>query len=249
MELRPFRSLRFSPAVIFERGLDALIAPPRREAPGGAAENIRRITAASGAVALETLGLWLSQGILLKERRPGLWIYRQTSGGKEEIAVLSLLVGLVRVEGKKSGVALPAEPPPPEQREERLAFRRETRADFEPCLLSSRAPLSGALATTRGPDLSALDERGTRHDAFRIVDYGQHVLFQGLVKNADAALVSGSDLYEAARAFAEDPAAVKLSSAKYKLCAIVEESALASAPRVLEVPSGLFGVSLEDPVY
>lgn len=234
--------------MISQRGLDALIAPPRRESPGGSAENIGRITEASGAAALETLGSWLSQGILLKERRPGLWIYRQTSGGNGEVAVVSLLVGLVRVEGK-SGVALPAEAPPPEQREQRLAFRRETRADFEPCLLSSRAPLSGALDTTRRPDLSALDARGTRHDAFRIVDYGQHVLFQGLVKNAEAALVSGSDLYEAARVFAEDPAAVKLSGAKFKLCAIVEESVLASAPRVLEVPSGLFGVSLEDPVY
>jgi hypothetical protein len=88
-----------------------------------------------------------------------------------------------------------------------------------------------------------------RHDAFRIGDFAQHVQLQGLVKNAQAALVSGSDLYEAARAFADDAAAVKLSGAKFKLCAIGEESALASAPRIPEMYSGLFAVSLEDPVY
>jgi uncharacterized protein (DUF1015 family) len=249
MELRPFRCLRFSPSLLSERGLDALIAPPRGENPGAAPENIARISLANGEAAAAMLARWLSEGILMKERRPGLWIYRQTSGGEEQPVILSLLVGLVRVAGSKNGIELPVEAPPPQAREERLAFRRETKADFEPCLLSTRAPLSGALATTRSPDLSASDARGVRHDAFRIIDFAQHVQLQGLVKNAQATLVSGSDLYEAARAFAEDAAAAKLSGARFKLCAIGEESALASAPRVPEMSSGLFAVSLEDPVY
>jgi len=247
MELRPFRCLRFSPAVLSERGLDALIAPPRGGNPGAAPENIARITLTNGSAAAETLARWLSEGILMKERRPGLWIYRQTSGGEEQPAILSLLVGIVRVAGSRV-IELPPEAPPPQAREERLAFRRETKADFEPCLLSTRAPLSGALATTRSPDLSATDARGMRHDAFRVGDFAQHVQLQGLVKNAQAALVSGSDLYEAARAFADDAAAVKLSGARFKLCAIGEEFALGNSP-VLEIPAGLFGVSLEDPVY
>jgi uncharacterized protein (DUF1015 family) len=249
MELRPFRCLRFSPAVLSERGLDALIAPPRGENPEAAPENIARITLANGTAAAETLARWLSERILMKERRPGLWIYRQTSAEEEQQAILSLLVGLVRVAGSKTVIEQPEEAPLPQAREERLAFRRETKADFEPCLLSTRAPLSGALATTRSPDLSATDARGVRHDAFRIGDFAQHVQLQGLVKNAQASLVSGSDLYEAARAFADDAAAAKLSGAKFKLCAIGEESALASAPRIPEMYSGLFAVSLEDPVY
>jgi len=263
MELRPFRSLRFSPATISERGLDALFAPPRRGVDeerlrrlrAAAPENIARIThpeASEGdpnAAAADTLARWHSEGILLKERRPGLWIYRQSFEQEGRPVVLSLLVGLVRITVGTGGIELPAETPSPEAKEERFAFLKTLKADFEPCLLSTRAPLSGALATTRRPDLSAVDDRGVRHDAYRIFDFAEHVQLQGLVKNAEASLVEGLDRYEAARDFAEGAEAAKLSGAKFKLCAIAEETSLASAPRAPEIYSGLFGVSLEDPVY
>ncbi len=262
VELRPFRSLRFSPRVIGERGLERLIAPPASQISaelvktlyGAAAENIARITVPPAApgdpnAAAQTLQSWLSQGILSKERRPGLWIYRQSLGQNGATLVLSLLVGLVRLLEAEAGVELPPEPAPARSREERLAFVKTLRADFEPCLLVTKAPLSGALATTRQPDISATDASGVRHDALRINDFAQHVELQGLVKNAEVVLAQGRDLWEAARDFAKDPAAAKLSGAKYKLCAILDEAFVRSAGRLPVPYSGLFGFSLEDPVY
>ncbi len=253
MELKPFRSLRYSPRVLFERGLSALIAPPagRPRPAAPAAENIARVVPAGAGEDSSNADLlqeWRKAGILLPERRPGLWLYRQTIDREPEPASVSMLVGIVRLEPATGGEG-PAEPDP-RSPGERVALRRRLRADFEPCLLSTRAPLSGALSTTRGPDLSARGSSGARHDAYRIHDYAQHVELQGLVKGSPVVIVAGRPLWEAARAFEADPASEKLPGARYKLCALVEEAALEALriPR-LDVALGFFGVSLEDPVY
>ena len=92
-----------------------------------------------------------------------------------------------------------------------------------------------------------LDPEGVRHDLLRITDYAEHVELQGLVKNAEATLVVGREDWEAARELAKDAAAAKMPGARYKLCAIAEESAVAGGlPRMY---AGFFGFSVEDPVY
>ncbi|HMA17199.1 MAG TPA: DUF1015 family protein [Thermoanaerobaculia bacterium] len=223
MELRPFRSIRYSPATIEERGLSALIAPPGRiesPAPG----NVGRLTSpADPESAGKTLGNWLAGGVLEKERRPALWVYRQTFTRGGVTLVRDALVGLVRLGAVEKGPILdPWEPPEPASVEERLSLLRVLRADFTPSFVLMRAPLSGRLATTRRPDLSAMDVGGVRHDAFRIADYGVHVELQGLVKNVEAILADGEDLFEAAIEYSKDSATAKFGGAKYKLCAIVE---------------------------
>jgi uncharacterized protein (DUF1015 family) len=223
VELRPFRSIRYSTATIAERGLSELItAPGRVESP--APGNIGRLTSPTDAeAAAKTLGNWLSGGILEKERRPGLWIYRQTFPVGGRPVVRDALVGLVRLGAVEKGPILdPYEPPEAGRVEERLGLLRALRADFTPSFLVTRAAMSGALATTRRPNLTAVDADGARHDAFRIADYAAHVELQGLVKNAEAIVADGEDLFEAAFAYSKDPAAAKFGAAKYKLCAIVD---------------------------
>ncbi|HEY3202354.1 MAG TPA: DUF1015 family protein, partial [Thermoanaerobaculia bacterium] len=86
MELRPFRSIRFSPRVIRQRGLSAVFAPPydqisserRARFYDQAPENIVRITYPKPdspdpyAGAAKTLADWLADGTLERERRPAL---------------------------------------------------------------------------------------------------------------------------------------------------------------------------------
>ncbi len=260
MELRPFRSLRYAPRLLFERGLAALLCSPASsltEPPSGsdlAPENIRRVVlppepgdraAAAGA----TLSGWLSAGILLRERRPGLWSYRRTAS--REAPGAPLLIGLVRLGTAALEAAVSPPPSDPRTSAELVALRRALRADFEPCLVRTRAPLSAALTTTRQPDLSAEDATGARHDAWRLSEYAEHVELQGLVKNAEAWLTEGAELWEAARQLEQDPEAAKLPGARFKLCAIVEEAAVSPhrGPPSAALPLGLFGVSLQDPVY
>ena len=255
MELRPFRAIRFSPAIIARQGLETLIAPAYPEGPPaaegtGATENAARLIAPEPPAAAETFRQWLAAGTLWKERRPGMWLHRQTLGTRTP-AVIRLLVGLVRVDGAGAvgAVELPTQETGPEARDRRLARLREIKADFEPALILTRAPLTAALATTRRPDHSVLDAEGVRHDLLRITDYAEHVELQGLVKNAEATLVTGGEDWEAGRELAKDAVAAKMPGARYKLCAIAEESAVAGLERPPRLYAGFFGFSVEDPVY
>jgi uncharacterized protein (DUF1015 family) len=117
-------------------------------------------------------------------------------------------------------------------RERPLGLLRALKADFALPLVLTHAPLAGPLTTTRVPDLTATDRTGTRHDAFRITDYAAHVELQGLVKNAEAIIAEGLDLFEAAIEYSKDPAAAKFVGAKYKLCAIVD----ADSPALVVAP-------------
>ena len=236
MELRPFRSLRFSARVLGQRGLSAVFAPPydqigpalQETLYARAPENIVRVTyPRKGAGnpyqdATETLAGFLAGGTLEKERRPGLWIYRQTFAVDGHTYVRNALVGLVRLSEYSAGIVRPHELTLAKPKADRLSLLAATRADFELVFLLTRAPLTAALSTRRTPDLSAEDADGVRHDGFRINDYAQHVELQGLVKNAEAIIADGHHRWETALAFSENPAAAKLSGARYKLCAIVD---------------------------
>ncbi len=235
MELRPFRSIRFSPRVVRERSLSAVFAPPydqispekQDQLYARAPENIVRVTYPKKdgdpyAGAAKTLSDWLAGGILEKEKRPALWTYRQTFAEGGRTIVRDALVGLVKLEEYEKGTIRPHERTLAKPKEERLALLSATKADLELLFLLTRAPLSAALSTRRAPTLTATDADGVRHDAFRIADYAAHVELQGLVKNAEALIADGHHRYETALAFSKDPAAEKMPGAKYKLCAIVD---------------------------
>jgi len=236
MELRPFRSIRFSPRVLHQRGLSDVFAPPYDQITSAlqdalyarAPENIVRVTHPKKDVedpyqaAAATLLTFLADGTLEKERRPGLWIYRQTFAESGRTFVRNALVGLVRLSEYAEGIIHPHELTLSKPKADRLALLSATRADLELVFLLTRAPLSDALATRRTPELSGVDSDGVRHDGFRVTDYAAHVELQGLVKNAEAIIADGHHRWETALAFSKDPAAAKLSAARYKLCAIVD---------------------------
>ncbi|HYR47021.1 MAG TPA: hypothetical protein VER78_08440 [Thermoanaerobaculia bacterium] len=183
-----------------------------------------------------------------KERRPGMWIDRQVLQEEGRTLVVSVLVALVRM-AEASAVEMPETPAPAEAVARRVGGMVSAKADAEPCLLVTRAPLEAALATTRRPDFTITDAAGVRHDFLRVNDYAQHVELQGLLKSAEGKLVSGRELWEAARQFSVSPAAAKLPGAKYKLCAIADERTTARAHASPDVPAGILGFSFEDPVY
>ena len=183
-----------------------------------------------------------------KERRPGLWIDRQVFEENGRTAVFPLLIGLVRVSGS-ADVALADELVEPETVSRRVGTLVTAKMDQELCLIATRAPLADALRTTRLPDFTFEEEPGPRHDFLRINDYAQHVELQGLVKNAEAELFAGRELWEAARQFSISPAAAKLPGARYKLCAIADETLLRESGFRPKAPAAVLGFSFEDPVY
>ncbi len=183
-----------------------------------------------------------------KERRPGLWIDRQVFEENGRTVVFPLLIGLVRV-SETANVDLPGEQVESETISRRVGALVTAKADQEPCLLMTRAPLADALRTTRRPDFTVAGNPGPHQDFLRINDYAQHVELQGLVKNAEAELFAGRELWEAARQFSISPAAAKLPGARYKLCAIADERLLDKSGLRPQAPADVLGFSFEDPVY
>ena len=183
-----------------------------------------------------------------KERRPGLWIDRQVGQENGRPIVRSLLIGLIRV-SEKAGVILPEDSASADAVSKRVGALVGTKSDAEPCLLSTRAPLAAALASNRAADMTLTDASGVRHDLIRVNDYAQHVELQGLVKSAEASILDGLPLWEAAVQFSASPAAAKLPGARFKLCAIADERLLSEAARRPEFPAGVIGYAFEDPVY
>ena len=182
-----------------------------------------------------------------KERRPALWIDRQVvSHSDGSTTVVPLLIGLVRVAEKE--IVLGSDGAAADAVARRVGALVSVKADAEPCLLITRAPLEAALATSRPPDEVMTDDAGVRHDLFRMPEYARHVELQGLVKNAEAVLADGIEAYDAVRQFSKAPAAAKLSGARYKLSAILDERFLKESPQLPVLACGLFGFSLEDPV-
>jgi hypothetical protein len=252
MELRPFRSLRYSPDVVSLRGMSALVAPPserisaeaRTRLLAAAPENIAHVLA-SETGAGETLKAWLAAGTLIKERRPGLWLYRQSRDTAGGTVVLNMLVGLVRLQESTPDLVVQDTTPSAQARSRLLGYLGETHVDLEPCLLLTRAPISGALTTTRGPDLSAVADgvRLTPSDrrlraARRAPGAGQER--RGLARGRPGSLRSGA-------AVLEGPAAAKLPGARYSSAIADEQSS--ELPEASAVHAGLFGVALGDPVY
>src|SRR5262245_3020663 len=144
-----------------------------------------------------------------KERRPGLWIDRQVIAENGGNVILPLLIGIVRL-SEASGIELPEGTSPGESVSQRVGALVAAKADSEPSVLISRAPLASLLSTTRRPDFVVTEPSGVRHDFIRINDYAQHVDLQGAVKSVEAELVQGRELWEAGRQFASSPAAAKL---------------------------------------
>ena len=157
-----------------------------------------------------------------------------------------MLIGLVRLSAS-AGVAVGDAPPQADLVSQRVGGLVTAKADSDPCLLVARAPLPASFLSMRRPDFSVAGSSGMRHDFVRVNDYAQHVELQGLVKNVEAELREGRELWEAARQFAISPAAAKLPGAKFKLCAIVDEAF--TSVEGLETPRGILGYSFEDPVY
>src|SRR5262249_35046517 len=113
VEIRPFRCLRHAPRVVVERGLSSLLPMPGAAGGREAPESLRPLVAPASAggsdpqEAARRLTEWLAAGILLRERRPALWIYRRARAGGETLEA-PLLLALARLGGP--GAVAPPEP-------------------------------------------------------------------------------------------------------------------------------------------
>lgn len=187
LNLKPFRGVRYVPEQV--GSLAAVTSPPYDVVvrPDGLnhlesadPHNIVRLIlpqadtpAARNQQAAETLGHWLTTGILAQDPEPALYVYEQRNGDILQRG----LIGSLQLSAPSAGVVLPHEDVMAHVVEDRAALMRATAANFEPLLLSYRSDGNATGATaiiehtiSRTPLLSTTTEDGFSHRLWPVTD-------------------------------------------------------------------------------
>ncbi|MFJ6572811.1 DUF1015 family protein [Streptomyces sp. NPDC091292] len=167
LDLAPFQGVRYVPERV--GSLSAVTSPPYDVVvrPDGLLHlesadpyNIVRLIlpqatspTARTELAADTLGRWLSEGILAPDAEPGLYVYEQSQGDMLQRGV----IGALRLSEAEEGVVLPHEDVMPPVVADRAALMRATAANLEPLLLTYRS--ENEAAGTAKPTAAAVIER------------------------------------------------------------------------------------------
>ncbi len=220
-DVRPFRALRYDPAVAGDPS--RLVAPPYDVID---ADEQRRLYAASpyNVVRLEygeerpddapgrdryaraaaDLRRWREEGVLVLDDRPRFYLYEQEfqdEGRRRRRA----LMAAVRLEPWERGVILPHERTLPKPKEDRLRLLRSVRANISPVfgLYRDRGALGGLLEPEDPPLLEAATPDGQRHRLFALPQRHDAAIAQALSERV-VYVADGHHRYETALAYRDE---------------------------------------------
>jgi uncharacterized protein (DUF1015 family) len=158
----------------------------------------------SAAQAAATLRQWQTDGVLVRDDQPALWLYELSPPGASEPTVGWL--GAVALPPAGSAAVLPHEDTYPIAVEGRRALLAATETDLEPIVLAHDpepvvAELTAA-ARTAEPTLEVRDTDGVRHRLWRVTDPGVLRRLTEALQRTDAVIADGHHRFAAAGAHA-----------------------------------------------
>ena len=222
-ELQPLRALRYDLAAV--GSLDAVAAPPydvvdeamRADLAARSPFNVVHVDlprADSGGDpylrAQATLEVWRKEGVLVRDREPGLWAMEQDYVGPDgRDATRRGFFGRVRAEEYGAGRIRPHERTQPGPKEDRLRLMRATRANLSPIFSLFDDPGAagwGALepATRAEPFAQVAVADGTRCRLWRVGDPEAIAAVQRALAPVELLIADGHHRYETARAYADE---------------------------------------------
>jgi len=190
--LAPFRGIRYSPDRV--SGIANVTSPPYDVISGGILEHLRAADphnvvrlilpgedADSSQAAASLLHQWLSEGVLVRDGRPALYLYEQTDEASSwrQRGIISL----VRLGSPETAGILPHESVMPGLVADRRALMAATQANLEPIFLIYDGEQAGdgagtatgtieMVAAERAPLVSIATEDGVTHRLWRLGDPG-----------------------------------------------------------------------------
>jgi len=212
---RPFRAWRYAPGI----DLDPVIAPPydvlgaadvallRSRSP----HNVVHVDVPAGdtperyAAAARLLRAWQAQGVLVRDSRPSLTIYRMAfRDGAGRDRVLSGVLGGLEVADEGAGRVLPHERTTPKASSDRLELTRATATNLSPVWgLGLGSGLTEALALP-GEPVGRLVVAGVEHVVERVDDPGRIAEIADRVGADDVLIADGHHRYAVARAHRDE---------------------------------------------
>ncbi|MFD7551818.1 DUF1015 family protein [Streptomyces sp. NPDC059816] len=190
LDLAPFRGVRYVPdrvgslAAVTSPPYDVVVRPDGlHHLESADPHNIVRLIlpqavspTARTERAADTLGRWLSDGVLAADPVPGLYVYEQQHGDHLQRGV----IGALRLSEASEGVVLPHEDVMDPVVADRAALMRATNANLEPLLLTYRGGEDGGGTATvidrvseRDPLLTTTTEDGVRHRLWSVTAPGE----------------------------------------------------------------------------
>ena len=217
--LRPFRALRYNPAVVGD--LSTVVAPPydvisaaRRDAlydhsQYNAVRLILNRAPDPYSAAAETLQAWRRDGVLQRDPQPSLcyhvedFVHPDGSAHQREG-----VIGAVRLEPFASGRIRPHERTFARHKEDRMRILRAVRANLSPIFglfadqVAALDP-ARALAAARQPDMVLEDDMGVRHRGWLISEPARISAISGALAHETIFIADGHHRYETALAYAD----------------------------------------------
>ncbi len=161
-------------------------------------DNDNRHTRAAGF-----FGKWLSEGVLVEDKSPALYLTSVDFSVGEKTITRFGLISLVGLEPFERGVILPHEKTFSKVKSERLELMKSCHANFSPIfsLYSDQKDILDSLkeaACNKTPDLDLVDNEGQRHRLWRITDMAVHRHVSDAMKGKSLFIADGHHRYETA---------------------------------------------------
>jgi uncharacterized protein (DUF1015 family) len=217
-EVRPFRALRYDPAVadpaltiappydvispaqqaaLYERDPHNIIRIEYgREQPGDSESSNKYTRAASD------LRAWREQGVLALDAQPAIYVYHQQFAWAGESYERTAYFGAVRLEEWDKGIIKPHEHTLANPKADRLNLLRATRTQVSP-VYSLYRPRGERIERVAGDPVIDCESDGQRHRVERAT--GAPVdAFAAMIANSDVYIADGHHRYETALAYRDE---------------------------------------------
>jgi uncharacterized protein (DUF1015 family) len=220
-EVRPFRALRYDPAVadpsrtiappydvispelqgeLYERDEHNIIRIEYGRDDAGDSEAVNKYTRAAAA-----LQDWRARGVLRLDEQPAIYVYRQRFTWEGTDYERTAYFGAVRLEPWDKGVVKPHEHTLSNPKADRMNLLRATRTQVSPVYSLYRAKESDGLWFQLPEHAEiAIDAGGERHLIDRVTDEIAIADFARLIEESDVYIADGHHRYETALAYRDE---------------------------------------------
>ena len=220
-DVRPLRGLRYSPAA---GDLGELLCPPYDLITASMQQALYQ-RSAHNAIRLEmpesrptdtpernrytraaaTLQRWARDGVLLRERRPVLYLLRQGFAHRGRPMERLALIAAVRLVEFERGVVLPHEHTSEAPKRDRLQLMKACRANISPVMALYRDPQRAVAREVRralrGAPVASAHVGDERYDLWALEDPGQQAAVRRALASQPLYLADGHHRYETALAY------------------------------------------------
>lgn len=242
MEIKPFRGVRYNPEKV---KLEKVVAPPydviSPERQDDLYEhdpyNIVRLILGKEhaqdnkednryARAAADFNKWQSEGILIKDEKPSIYLYEQTFEWHKKRLVRTGIITSVAVKEWGDGI-FPHEKTMSKAKEDRYKLLEATRANFSPVFAlydSNNEQLTSLFSEIKKnqPEINIVDDRGVGDKLWVISDESLLKKITELLKEIDVFIADGHHRYETALRFHQNHP--EIPDSKYVMMMLIDMS-------------------------